>query len=118
MNDIKTVTIDASGKSIGRIATRAAHVLLGKDRTDFAKNVTAPVTVVVENMRRAIVTGSKETQKKHKRYSGYPGGLKEESLQLVISKKGYGEVLRKAVERMIPRNRLRKNRMKNLIIND
>lgn len=117
-DQINTVTIDAAGKSIGRIATRIAHTLLGKDRTDFAKNTTAPITVVVENMRRAVITGAKDIQKKHKRYSGYPGGLKEESLELVIAKKGRGEILRKAVERMIPRNRLRKGRMKNLIINE
>lgn len=118
MTDTHTTTIDAAGKSIGRIATHAAHVLLGKNRTDFAKNTVAQSQVVVQNIRRAVITGSKRTEKNHKRYSGYPGGLKEESLDLVISKKGYAEVLRKAVERMIPRNRLRKLRMKNLIINE
>lgn len=118
MTDIRTITIDAKGQSVGRIATRVAHVLMGKDRTDFAKNTTAPVRVVVEHMSRAMITGAKRTEKMHKRYSGYPGGLKEESLQTVIDKKGHGEVLRKAVLRMIPRNRLRPIIMKNLIINE
>lgn len=118
MTDKRTITIDAAGQSIGRIASRVAHVLLGKDQTDFAKNKTAPVQVVVHNMRRAMITGAKRTDKTHKRYSGYPGGLKEPSLDVVIAKKGYSEVLIKAVERMMPRNRLRNERMKNLTINE
>jgi large subunit ribosomal protein L13 len=118
MTDTRTITIDASGQSIGRIASRVAHVLLGKDQTDFAKNKTAPVQVVVQNMRRAVITGAKRTDKTLKRYSGYPGGLKTPSLDVVIAKKGHGEVLKKAVERMLPRNRLRTLRMKNLTINE
>jgi large subunit ribosomal protein L13 len=109
-------TIDAKGKKLGRIATDAAVHLMGKHRTDFAKNVVADVEVEIINASNLNISAKKLQQSKHLRYSGYPGGLKERSLQEVIDKKGYEEVVRKAVYGMLPGNRLRPELMKRLTV--
>ncbi|MDP2650159.1 MAG: 50S ribosomal protein L13 [bacterium] len=111
-------TIDAKGKRIGRVASQAAHALLGKHRTDFVKHKTAPVLVVVENANHMSITEAKTTGKVYTRYSGHPGGLKKTTLEEVMAKKGSGEVIRKAVYNMLPANRLRKARMKNLVVKE
>jgi len=108
--------IDATGKRLGRLASEIAQLLLGKDKADFAKNVVAPVVVEVTNASKLDIDIKKQEEKKYVRYSGYPGGLKESTMSDVIEKKGYSEVLRKAVYGMIPGNKLRDPRMKNLII--
>lgn len=116
MTEKQTHTIDVSGKRLGRVASQIAHVLLGKDRTDFAKNVVANVEVNVENVDALDISEKKRTTKIYDRYSGFHGGRKEETLEELIAKKGVSEALKKAVYNMLPANRLRKNRMKNLII--
>ena len=109
-------TIDAQGKKLGRVATEAAHVLMGKHTADFAKHKVAEVTVRIVNSDKIDISLKKETQKIYTRYSGYPGGLKVETLSDVILKKGYEEVLRRAVYGMLPTNKLRAQRMKQLVI--
>src|SRR5688572_10039993 len=68
--------LDAKHKILGRLATRAAELLLGKHHADFTKHLIAPVYVVVINAAEVAVTGSKETQKLYRHHSGYPGHLK------------------------------------------
>ena len=109
-------TIDATGKKLGRFASSIAHIILGKDRTDFAKNTVAPVTVIVENVDALDISPKKKETKMYDRYSGFPGGRKEYSLEELIAKKGVAEALKAAVYNMLPNNRLRTARMKNLII--
>ena len=109
-------TIDAKGKKLGRIATDAASHLMGKHLTNFAKNTVADIEVEIVNAGLLDISAKKLQQSKHLRYSGYPGGLKERTLQEVIDKKGYEEVVRKAVYGMIPGNRLRPELMKRLTI--
>tara|TARA_B100000900_G_C20524042_1_gene693418 strand:- start:421 stop:786 length:366 start_codon:yes stop_codon:yes gene_type:complete len=109
-------TIDATGKRLGRLASSVAHILLGKDSTDFAKNTIAPVTITVENVEELEITEKKRETKIYDRYSGYHGGRTEETLEELIAKKGVAEAFKKAVYNMLPGNRLRKGRMKNLII--
>lgn len=116
MTEKRTHTIDATDKKLGRLASAVAHVLLGKDTTAFAKNTIAPVSVVVENVDALDISDKKMETKIYDRYSGFHGGRKEESLREVIEKKGTAEVLKKAVYNMLPGNRLRNERMKNLII--
>ena len=110
--------IDAKGKSIGRVSTEAASVLMGKTTPAFQKHIPAEVEVLVENASKALIAPSKQNQIQSKSYSGYPGGLKERTLAQTIAKKGYGEVFIHAISRMIPRNRLHKVRMKNLKITE
>jgi large subunit ribosomal protein L13 len=118
MQDTQEYTIDARGKRLGKVAGEAAHVLLGKNRTDFAKNATTPVKVMIENVGQLDISEQKRSQKVYTRYSGYPGGLKKTTLQELIDSKGTGEALRKAVYNMLPANRLRKARLKNLVIKE
>ncbi|MFC1802214.1 50S ribosomal protein L13 [Patescibacteria group bacterium] len=109
-------TIDAKDKKIGRVASEAASVLLGKDKPTFKKNIVSDIKVVIDNVSGLDISQKKMDSKKYQRYSGYPGGLKEETAGKVIEKKGYGELVKKAVYGMLPGNKLRALRMKNLII--
>jgi large subunit ribosomal protein L13 len=115
---IEQHTIDASGKRLGRVATEVAHLLMGKHRTDVVRNETAPVRVTVEHARKLLIEEKKRQQKIYDRYTGHPGGRREISMQKLIESKGYSEVLRKAVYGMLPSNRLRAPRMKNLTISE
>lgn len=110
--------IDAKGKSVGRVATEAASVLMGKTSPTFQKHLVADVQVVIENASKAAIAHAKLGEVRIKSYTGYPGGLIERTLAQVIEKKGFGEVFIHAIGRMIPRNRLHKERMKRLVITD
>ncbi len=110
--------IDASGKSLGRVASDAAQALLGKKSPKFVKNKVLPVTVTISNVQKLSMSEKRVAQKSYLRYTHYPGGLKETSMETLIATKGVKEVVRRAVDGMLPRNSLRKERMKRLIIND
>ena len=103
---------------LGRIASEAAHVLLGKHRATFVKNRVVGEAVVVKNARLIQVSGNKVMAKKYSRYSGYPSGLKQESYQNLAKRRGHTEVIRNAVYGMLPNNRLRPRRMKLLTIEE
>jgi len=114
----KTITIDATGQAIGRVATKIAVALRGKDTVTFARNLVPAIKVEVINAARLKITDKKMTEKKYKRYSGYPGGLKELDLEKIIAKKGYAEPLRLAVRGMLPVNKLRAKLLTNLTISE
>ena len=116
MTDKKEYKIDATGKKLGRLATEIATVLMGKDTPSFTKNVVVDVKVIVDNPDKLNIPEKALTQKQYDRYSGYPGGRTVLSMAQVIEKKGVEEIIRKAVYGMLPANKLRKLRMKNLII--
>ena len=109
-------TIDATDKSLGRLATEVASILNAKNSPAFAKNVVAATKVTVTNPNKVKLTGKKLKNSTHKRYSGYPGGQKVLTLEEVIAKKGYGEVIKHAVLGMLPKNKLQDLKMKNLLI--
>ena len=111
-------TIDAQGKKIGRIASQAASLLMGKSSPAFAKNKVSPEKVEIINASKADITAKKKTQDIHVTYTGYRGGLNSESLGALITRRGMGEVFRRAVTRMLPNNRLRDERIKNLIVKE
>ena len=113
---IISVTIDATGKAIGRIASEIAIVLQGKHRADFVPHQDGTEHVRVEHLNKAIFTGNKVEGKVYHRHSGYPGGLKTETLRHVLANDGLEEVLRRAVKRMLPNNRMRTERMKRIDI--
>lgn len=108
--------IDATGKRLGRVATQTATLLMGKGRTDAVRNTVAPVYVTVKNVSKLLIAEEKRNGKKYVRYTGYPGGLRTLTMQKLIDRKGYSEVFKKAVYGMLPSNRLRSLRMKNLTI--
>ena len=110
--------IDATEKKLGRIASEAAILLMGKNSPDFAKNIVADIKVNIINASNLNLSNKKMETKEYKRYSGYPGGLKIRKMSEVINKKGIGEVVKKAVYGMLPANKLRAKMMKNLIITE
>lgn len=111
-----THTIDATDRTLGRVCSEAANVLLGKRSVHFTKNMALPVTVTVENASKMHLPTTRTKGKIYTRYTGFPGGLREMSMEEMITKKGIEEVVKKTVDGMIPRNRLRAPRMKNLIV--
>ncbi|MEK9160621.1 MAG: 50S ribosomal protein L13 [Patescibacteria group bacterium] len=111
-------TVDAKGRTLGRVASEAAHALLGKKSTSFVKNKVLPVQVTIVNAKKLMIREKMLKEKTYRRYTGYPGGLREMTLAEFIEKKGIAEVLKKTVDGMLPRNRLRKERMKRLTVND
>ena len=112
-----THVIDATDRTLGRVASEASHALLGKRSVHFAKNQTLPVTVTINNASKLHLPARRTAGKIYTHYTGYPGGLREVSMAEMITKKGIAEVVRKTVDGMIPRNKLRVPRMKNLIVN-
>lgn len=109
-------TIDAQGKKLGRVASEAAHVLMGKDDPKFEKHTVADVTVRIVNSGTLAITPKKASTKIYTHYTGYPGGLRKQTLEKVREDKGMEEVIRKAVYGMLPGNKLRAKMMKHLII--
>ncbi len=111
-------TIDAKNKKLGRVAAEAAVILMGKSAPTFKKNVVADVSVEITNASKMDITEKKMTEKEYQRYSGYPGGRSVMSLKQVIDKKGkgYEAVLKTAVNGMLPKNKLQREMIKNLII--
>ena len=109
----KTHTIDATGKVLGRLASEIAVLLRGKHKPTFVPYKDEGDFVVVENIKNIKITGKKLEQKKYYRHSGYPGGLKEVSLKKLFDERP-GEVLKKAIWGMLPRNKLRKEMIKRL----
>jgi large subunit ribosomal protein L13 len=116
--DRKQFTIDAAGRSLGRVASEAAAILLGKSSVDYVQNQVLPVEVTINNAAKLNLSEKRIAGKEYTRYTGYPGGLRKTSLSTLMEKKGVAEALRKAVDGMIPRNSLRKERMKRLTIVD
>lgn len=114
----KTYTIDAAGKTIGRVASQAAKALMGKTRADYTPNIRSDVRVTITNASKLFTTEKKRTGKIYTTYSGYPGGLKKESLGHLGERKGQGEALRRAVRKMLPRNTMLTARLKNLIVTE
>lgn len=110
--------IDATDRALGRVASEVAALLNAKNSVDFVKNRVADVTVKVINASKVKVTGNKMKESVHKRYSGYPGGLREMPLVHIAAKKGYSEIIKHAVYGMLPKNKLQDIRFKNLVVEE
>ena len=111
-------TFDATDKKPGRLAAELAVLLMGKNRTDFAKNTMPDVSIEVTNANAMSFDAKKLIDKKYASHSGYPGSLKLPSMQQMLDKKGGKEILRRAVLGMLPKNKLRPQMIKNLKITD
>lgn len=110
-----TQVLDAEGQVVGRLATRIANFLNGKLKKDYEPNTDCGDVVAVKNASKMVFTGHKLRVKTLKHHSNYPGGLKEESVERLM-KTNPGRVLRHAVQFMIPKNRLRKRKLRRLKI--
>ena len=101
----KWYVVDATGQTLGRLATRVARILSGKATPRFTPFFDMGDHVVVINAGKIRVTGNKLIQKRYFRHSGYPGGLREESLEALLARKPE-LVIERAVKGMLPQNRL------------
>ena len=105
--------VDASGQTLGRLATRIADELRGKRKPEYTPHIDTGNFVVVVNAEKIAVTGDKLAQKRYYRHSGYPGGLKSRTLAEMLERRPE-EVIRKAVKGMMPRNRLARRQITKL----
>ncbi|MFC1576611.1 50S ribosomal protein L13 [Candidatus Omnitrophota bacterium] len=105
--------VDANDKVLGRLATKIATLLIGKHKATFSSHVDGGDGVVVINCEKIKVTGKKPQQKLYKRFSGYPGGLKLETLESLKERRPH-EILRTAVKGMLPKNKLGRKMIKRL----
>jgi large subunit ribosomal protein L13 len=115
---MKEYTIDATGNKIGRVASQAAVILMGKNDPSFEKHTVAPVKLTIINAGKIIIDPRKMEEMQYAMYSGYPGGLRYDSLEKVIEKKGIQEVIKRAVNGMLPKNKLQPLMMKNLTVKE
>jgi len=97
--------LDLEGKILGRAATKIARVLIGKDKVTYTPHTDGGDYVVITNAAKLIVTGKKMQDKKYYRHSQFPGGLKERTLEEMLVKKPE-DVIKLAVKRMLPKNKL------------
>jgi large subunit ribosomal protein L13 len=113
--DRRWYVVDAEGQTLGRLATRIADTLRGKDKPQYTPHVDTGDFVIVVNADKIAVTGKKLDQKRYYRHSGYPGGLRSRTLREQLDRQPT-EVLRKAVKGMLPRNRLARTQITKLKI--
>ncbi len=109
----KWYIVDAKDQILGRMATKIAAVLRGKHKAIFTPHLDTGDGVIVINASKIKVTGRKLRQNVYRRYSGYPGGLREVTLEVLLAKKP-ATVVRLAVERMLPINPLGRDLIKKL----
>lgn len=105
--------IDVKEKTLGRVATDIAKLLMGKNKPYFVRNLDCGDYVVVTNVKYIAVTGRKEEQKKYYRHSGYPGGFRSETLK-EVRLTNPSKILTHAVSGMLPQNKLRDKMLKRL----
>ncbi len=107
--------IDAAGKPLGRVATKAAHVLRGKNKTTYTPHVDCGDYVIIINADKVKLTGNKLNDKMYYNHSGYPGGLRERNAKVMIEKYPE-EMMERAVKGMLPHNRLGRAMYKKLFV--
>ncbi|MCR4263441.1 MAG: 50S ribosomal protein L13 [Candidatus Roizmanbacteria bacterium] len=107
--------VDVADKIIGREATGIANLLRGKNKSYFVSHMDCGDFVVVINAQQVKSTGRKEDQKVYTRYSGYPGGLRKETLGELRARKPE-DIIRHAVSGMLPKNKLRDQWLSRLFI--
>ena len=109
----KWYVIDASGKTLGRVATEAAKLLRGKHKPTFTPNIDTGDHVIILNCKDVVLTGKKLDQKMYRHHSGYIGGMKETTAREMMNKKPE-EVMYLAIKGMLPKNSLGRQSIKKL----
>jgi large subunit ribosomal protein L13 len=103
----KWYVVDASDQTLGRLASRVAHILMGKENPRYTPFLDTGDHVVVINAEKIRTTGMKAEQKVYQRYTGYPGGLRTEEFKKLSQRKPE-KIIESAVERMLPKSKLGK----------
>jgi large subunit ribosomal protein L13 len=105
--------VDASGQTLGRLATQIADALRGKRKPTYTPHVDTGDFVIVVNAERITITGKKRASKRYYRHSGYPGGLKSRTFAEMLDRRPE-QVIRLAVKGMLPRSRLARKQLTKL----
>lgn len=103
----KWYVVDASGQTLGRLASQVARILMGKENPKYTTFLDTGDHVIVVNADKVKVTGMKTEQKLYQRYTGYPGGLRTEAFRKRFERKPE-QIIEQAVSRMLPKTRLGK----------
>ncbi|MBI3963863.1 MAG: 50S ribosomal protein L13 [Candidatus Kerfeldbacteria bacterium] len=114
---MKQYDVDAAGQPLGRVASRVASLLRGKQEVTFAPHIAPNVRVTVHNVRMLTFTGTKQRSFRYYRHSNYPGGLTSESLGDRFARDPE-RFFRGVVRTMLPDNRLRSRLLRHLVIKD
>lgn len=107
--------VDATNKTLGRLASEAAKVLQGKHKPNYQPHLSGDESVEISNVDKIKLTGKKMEQKVYYKHTGYPGNLKSITLEKLFEKDPQ-RVVELAVKGMLPKNKLRDRNMKRLII--
>jgi large subunit ribosomal protein L13 len=107
------LVVDATGKTLGRLATQIADALRGKRKPEFTPHCDVGDFVIVVNAEKVAVTGKKREVKRYYRHSGYPGGLRSRTFEEMIERRPE-EIIRLAVKGMLPRTRLGRQQLRKL----
>jgi large subunit ribosomal protein L13 len=107
------LVVDATGQTLGRLATQIADALRGKVKPEYTPHIDTGDFVIVVNAEKITVTGNKRSDKRYYRHTGYPGGLRSRTLGEMLERRPE-EVIRHAVRGMLPRNRLGRKQLTKL----
>ena len=110
----KWVLIDAEDVILGRLAAQVANILRGKHKTTYTPHMDCGDNVIVVNADKVKLTGKKLSDKVYYWHTGYPGGVKQRTAGQILEGKHPDRIIRKAVERMVPRGPLGRRQLKNL----
>ncbi len=111
----KTHAMDATDQTVGRLSSKIALLLMGKGKRTYAPHIDGGDFVAVTNVRKVKISPRKLLQSAHRHFSGYPGGLKTTRWEILLEKNP-DKLLRLAVYRMLPKNKLRPHMIKRLTI--
>ena len=117
-NKIEEKVINAEGRTLGRVASEVAMHLMGKTSPKFVRNAYSGFPVKVLNASKIKITAKKLDELVHKRYSGIHGGLRIVKGKETVEKKGFKELIRLSIYQMLPGNKLRREMMKKLKIEE
>ncbi len=109
------VLVDAENEILGRLASKVAKILRGKNKVNFTPHVDCGDNVIIINAEKIQLTGNKWDQKEYVRHTGYPGGQRFTSVKQLLDKNPT-EIIRKAVKGMLPKNRLGSALLRNVLI--
>ncbi len=111
---METYTLDAKDKALGRLATEIVSLLRGKNSPDFMPNKDSGNIIIVKNVSEAKFSGNKLANTTYFKHTGYLGSETFTPMQVIFDKDGGKELLRLAVYRMLPKNRMRDQQIKRL----
>ncbi|MFA5602649.1 MAG: 50S ribosomal protein L13 [Bacilli bacterium] len=111
----KWYVMDAEGKNLGRIASKAAYILRGKHKSTFTPHIDGGDNVIIINASKVNLTGNKINKKIYYNHSGYPGGLRERTAK-VMKEKYPIEMVERAIKGMLPKGRLGRQMYKKLFV--